>query len=44
VLRDNLQGAAPIVAELGKDLTRTPDHDLGPWLSQLAFATSAQSA
>jgi protein required for attachment to host cells len=38
VLRDGIGSAAPIVAELGKDLTKTPEHELGQWLLPLSLA------
>jgi protein required for attachment to host cells len=43
VLRDGLGSAAPVVAELGKDLTKTPDHELGEWLLPLTLAPFGQS-
>lgn len=38
VLRAGLAGFSPVVGELGKDLTKTPDHELGEWLSPLSLA------
>jgi protein required for attachment to host cells len=43
VLRDGLGAAAPIVAELGKDLTKVTDHELGQWLLPLSLAPLGQS-
>ena len=37
-LRDSLPAQATVVAELGKDLVKTPDHDLAPWLGPMAIA------
>lgn len=31
-LRAGLDGAAPVVGAIRKDLTKTPDHELGVWL------------
>ena len=42
VLRDGIGSSAPIVAELGKDLTRTTDHELGQWLLPLSLAPLGQ--
>jgi protein required for attachment to host cells len=38
VLRAGVAPAAQVVAELGKDLTKTPDHELGQWLLPIAQA------
>jgi protein required for attachment to host cells len=38
VLRAGIGPSAHVAAELGKDLTKTPDHELGSWLSPLSLA------
>ncbi|HXQ13789.1 MAG TPA: host attachment protein [Caulobacteraceae bacterium] len=38
VMRDCIGSSAPIVAELGKDLTKATDHELGKWLLPLSLA------
>lgn len=42
-LRAGLPPGVKVVAELGKDLTKTPDHELGQWLSPLALAPSPEA-
>jgi protein required for attachment to host cells len=41
VLREGLTPTVPILGELGKDLTKTADHELGEWLDPFAFAHPA---
>ena len=43
VLRDGLGSSPPIVAELGKDLTKATDHELGQWLLPLSLAPLGQA-
>ncbi len=43
VLRAGLPAGAKVVAELGKDLTKTPDHELGQWLQPLALAPNLET-
>lgn len=33
-LRTGLEGTAPVVGAIRKDLTKTPDHELGEWLGE----------
>jgi protein required for attachment to host cells len=40
VLREGVSPRVEIAGEVAKDLTKTPDHDLGEWLNALAFAGS----
>jgi protein required for attachment to host cells len=42
VLRVGLGATAHVAAELGKDLTKTPDHELGEWLSPLNLTPLAE--
>lgn len=35
-LREGVAAHVPVTRELGKDLTHTPDHELGKWLDALA--------
>ena len=37
-LRASLPKGATVVAEIGKDLVKTPDHDLEAWLGPMALA------
>lgn len=43
VLRASAGSSVPVAAELGKDLIKTPDHELGEWLSPLSLASHGQS-
>jgi protein required for attachment to host cells len=36
-IRESLAAGVVVTAELGKDLTNTPDHELGHWLSALTL-------
>ena len=42
-LRESLPRSANLVAEIGKDLTKTPDHELEAWLGPLALAQSGRA-
>ncbi len=43
-LRRELGEAVPIAEVIGKDLTKTPDHELGAWLSGAPHTTGRQGA
>ena len=36
-MRDGLAAGVTVTGELGKDLAKTPDHELGHWLAALTF-------
>jgi protein required for attachment to host cells len=42
-LREGLAASVPVVGELGKDLVKTPDHELGDWLGALAFVPGTKA-
>jgi protein required for attachment to host cells len=42
VLRAGIGPADRVVAELGKDLTKTPDHELGEWLTPLSLVAQGE--
>jgi len=42
-LREGLAASIVVVGELGKDLTKTPDHELGDWLGSLSFVPGTKA-
>lgn len=41
-LRERLAASVTVTGAIGKDLTRVPDHDLGPWLEEARFASTPE--
>ena len=43
IVRERLPARTEIVAEIGKDLIKTPDHELGAWLDRATIGATASS-